>query len=164
MLAVLLEGESLFNDASSIVLFEVFLKRSLVAAGPAPEVIDLAFLKGLAAHIAYLSLAGAGAGLAVGVATRCVALSVAEATVCVEKDDRGRRGTPPADAATRPWWASCGGVVGRAPPLHAQQHAAGLCCLWLQALLEGPAQAPPARHSGGGRAAGGRVRRLPRHR
>lgn len=28
MLSVLLEGESLFNDASSIVLFEIFLKMA----------------------------------------------------------------------------------------------------------------------------------------
>lgn len=74
LLSVLLEGESLFNDASSIVLFEVFLKISLEGpggGGGAPDADVLALLPGLMKHVGYLMISGALAGLMMGVLTRC---------------------------------------------------------------------------------------------
>jgi NhaP-type Na+/H+ or K+/H+ antiporter len=69
MLCVLLESESLFNDATSILLFEVFLKGSLQGASqPDPDLFRL--LPSLVSHIGYLSLSGAALGLAMGLATR----------------------------------------------------------------------------------------------
>lgn len=75
LLSVLLEGESLFNDASSIVLFEVFLKTSLEGpasggGGGSPDADVLALLPGLMKHVGYLMISGALAGLMMGVVTR----------------------------------------------------------------------------------------------
>ena len=72
-LVALMEGESLLNDASGIVLFQLFLR--LVAHLPeAGGVIGapppLAVLPVLAREIAQLAAGGAGVGLAAGMATR----------------------------------------------------------------------------------------------
>lgn len=73
LLSVLLEGESLFNDSSSIVLFEVFLKMSLGRHASRAGGISLGpFLLSLVKHVSYLSVAGAAAGAAMGLATRLI--------------------------------------------------------------------------------------------
>eukprot|EP00878_Enallax_costatus_P032705 GHUV01035962.1.p1 GENE.GHUV01035962.1~~GHUV01035962.1.p1 ORF type:complete len:295 (+),score=35.57 GHUV01035962.1:136-1020(+) len=71
MLSVLLEGESLFNDASSIVLFEIFLHLSTAPAdGKHPPASLSSQWWNIAKQICWLSLSGAAMGLAVGVVTR----------------------------------------------------------------------------------------------
>jgi NhaP-type Na+/H+ or K+/H+ antiporter len=71
MLSVLLEGESLFNDASSILLFQVFLKGSL-EGGSGPDVDVATLLPPLIANVCYLTIAGAVSGLIMGVLIRWV--------------------------------------------------------------------------------------------
>lgn len=69
MLSVLLECESLFNDASSILLFEVFLKGSLEGRS-GPDLDIWSILPGLLQHVGYLFVAGAVCGLLMGLLTR----------------------------------------------------------------------------------------------
>jgi hypothetical protein len=69
LLAIVLEGESLFNDASSIVLFEIFLKLAS-SSGPLPGARTL--LPHIAGEVAWLAGAGAVGGLIAGLVTRWV--------------------------------------------------------------------------------------------
>jgi NhaP-type Na+/H+ or K+/H+ antiporter len=82
MLATLLAGESLFNDASSIVLFEIFLKLAM-GSGASGSVMALPGLRSgaagdsltalcatVAGEVAWLSGAGVLGGLVAGVCTR----------------------------------------------------------------------------------------------
>lgn len=70
MLSVLLEGESLFNDASSIVLFEIFLHLGMSSSG------DEASLRRSMWHIVkligWLAASGSLAGLLMGFLTTYV--------------------------------------------------------------------------------------------
>jgi hypothetical protein len=71
MLSVLLEGESLFNDASSILLFQVFLKGSL-EGGSGPDLDLHTLLPQLVSHTCYLTFAGGACGLLMGFLIRWV--------------------------------------------------------------------------------------------
>lgn len=68
MLSVLLEGESLFNDASSIVLFEIFLKLGISSRGA--EVSLQQSLWRIIKLIGWLAATGSVAGLLMGFFTR----------------------------------------------------------------------------------------------
>ncbi|KAF8062812.1 NHX7 [Scenedesmus sp. PABB004] len=70
MLVVLLEGESLFNDASSLVLFEIFLKLGTEESGGGADPGLGASLGHITQLIAWLAASGAAAGLAMGLAVR----------------------------------------------------------------------------------------------
>lgn len=69
MLSVLLEGESLFNDASSIVLFEIFLHMSLKSGSAEVDKLS-GELWNIVKLIGWLAGTGAIAGLAMGLLTR----------------------------------------------------------------------------------------------
>jgi NhaP-type Na+/H+ or K+/H+ antiporter len=70
MLSTLLEGESLFNDASSIVLFEIFLHMGMNADAGGGDVSLTGAAWGIVKLIGWLSMTGAAAGLLMGLTTR----------------------------------------------------------------------------------------------
>lgn len=72
MLSTLLECESLFNDASSIVLFEIFLHRGMAAAADVSgsNLSVFAAIWSILKLIGWLSITGAAAGLLMGLTTR----------------------------------------------------------------------------------------------
>ncbi|KIZ02439.1 hypothetical protein MNEG_5523 [Monoraphidium neglectum] len=88
-LAVLLEGESLFNDASSIVLFEIFLKLSSRGGGGGGgggrggEGALLELLGAMVADISQLAAVGVVMGMLIGYGTKFLFKHIQ------------RRGTPP---------------------------------------------------------------------
>lgn len=69
LLSVLLEGESLFNDATSIVFFEVFRKQAVAGASSASGVQQAVLM---IQDIAYLAGVGAVMGIVGGMLTRFV--------------------------------------------------------------------------------------------
>jgi NhaP-type Na+/H+ or K+/H+ antiporter len=71
MLSVLLECESLFNDATSIVLFEIFLHLGTNADAGGGDVSLTGEAWGILKLIGWLSMSGAAAGLLMGITTRC---------------------------------------------------------------------------------------------
>jgi hypothetical protein len=74
MLSTLLEGESLFNDATSIVLFEIFLHLGMAADAGSGDVSLTGAAWGIVKLIGWLSMTGAAAGLLMGFTTRCACL------------------------------------------------------------------------------------------
>ena len=69
-LGVLLEGEALFNDATSIVLFKIFQRSIAKAASGQASGSFFVVVWGILQQTAYLAGVGAAVGVVAGVATR----------------------------------------------------------------------------------------------
>ena len=113
------------NDASSLVLFELFLTTTRALAGGTPASSPLAVLPGMARDIVRLAAGGAVVGLALGWLTlqllrllRRTNCSMAQVRGCaLDRKSRARLGFTPAVGVVG-WHAT----TPTTPPLHADSH------------------------------------------